>query len=107
VLDIFEQDDILASNRSKASKMTQALSKLAAHPLVKNFRHLGMIWAFEAETNDVKFGQNFHKAALERSLLLRPIGNTVYLMPPYVISEQEIFLLADEVHGLLNLLILR
>lgn len=107
VLDIFEQDDVLATNRSKAAWLTEALAPVEAHCLVKNFRHLGMIWAFEAETNDAQFGRSFYRKALERGLLLRPIGNTVYLMPPYAIGEREISLLADEVHGLLNLFISR
>ncbi|RPI44132.1 MAG: adenosylmethionine--8-amino-7-oxononanoate aminotransferase BioA, partial [Betaproteobacteria bacterium] len=36
-----------------------------------------------------RFGRDFYRSALERELLLRPIGNTVYFMPPYVIDEPE------------------
>ena len=53
-----------------------------------------MIWAFEVETDDPGFAPWFYARALERELLLRPIGNTVYFMPPYVISDEEISLLA-------------
>jgi adenosylmethionine-8-amino-7-oxononanoate aminotransferase len=102
VLDIFEQDDVLVANRSKAAVLTNALAPVAAHPLVRNFRHLGMIWAFEVRSVDPQFGRNFYQAALQRGLLLRPIGNTVYFMPPYVIGEQEISLLAHETCCLLN-----
>jgi adenosylmethionine-8-amino-7-oxononanoate aminotransferase len=101
-LDIFEQDDVLAGNRIKAAWMTEVLAPVAAHRAVKNFRHLGMIWAFEVETSTPQFARNFYQAALKRSLLLRPIGNTVYFMPPYVIGEEEIALLADETLFLLN-----
>ena len=102
VLDIFEQDDVLTTNRRMASVMTEKLAGVAAHPLVTNFRHLGMIWAFEVEVQDDRFGRMFHQAALERGLLLRPIGNTVYLMPPYVIAASEITALAEAVQGLLD-----
>ncbi len=53
-----------------------------------------MIWAFEVADADATFGRRFFEAALARELLLRPIGNTVYFMPPYVISDAEIELLA-------------
>ncbi|MNC92456.1 Adenosylmethionine-8-amino-7-oxononanoate aminotransferase [compost metagenome] len=53
-----------------------------------------MIWAFEVETDDPGFAPRFFARALERELLLRPIGNTVYFMPQYVISDEEIGLLA-------------
>lgn len=101
-LDIFEQDDVLAGNHIKAARMTEALAPVAAHRAVRNFRHLGMTWAFEVETPIPQFSRNFYQAALKRNLLLRPIGNTVYFMPPYVIGEEEIALLADETLILLN-----
>jgi adenosylmethionine-8-amino-7-oxononanoate aminotransferase len=52
-----------------------------------------MIWAFEVETNDPAFAGKFFQAALKQELLLRPLGNTVYFMPPYVINEQEMDML--------------
>lgn len=101
-LDIFEQDNVLEANRIKAARLTEALGQVAAHEAVRQFRHLGMIWAFEVETCDPGFAGNFYQAALRRGLLLRPMGNTVYLMPPYIIGEEEIALLASETLGLLD-----
>lgn len=101
-LDIFEQDDVLAQNRQKTARITSALAAVAAHPGVRNFRHLGMIWAFEVATADSQFSRSFYQAALKLGLILRPIGNTVYFMPPYVIGEEEIALLADGVLMLLD-----
>ncbi len=96
-LDIFEQDHVIENNRSKAQRMTAAAQTLATHPRVRNFRTTGMIWAFEVEGADATFGRRFFTAALARELLLRPIsgnaGNTVYFMPPYVISDAEMDLL--------------
>jgi len=54
---------------------------------VRDFRHLGMIWAFEVATRAPDFAQQAFRMALERGVLLRPIGTTVYFMPPYVIDE--------------------
>ena len=92
-LDIFEQDNIIEINRSKASYLNQAAQPLASHCKVKNFRNCGMIWAFEVETDDPAFAGKFFQAALDQELLLRPLGNTVYFMPPYVINKQEMDLL--------------
>jgi adenosylmethionine-8-amino-7-oxononanoate aminotransferase len=61
---------------------------------VRDFRTTGMIWAFEVADTDATFGRRLFEAALSRELLLRPIANTVYFMPPYVISDAEMALLA-------------
>lgn len=93
-LDIFEQDDVIAVNRGKAERMTALCNGLAAHPRVRNFRTLGMIWAFEVADARPGFARRLFEASLERGLLLRPISNTVYFMPPYVISEDDMATLA-------------
>ncbi len=88
-LDIFEQDNVIEGNRAKAAYLTQAAQPLRDHPRVKNFRHTGMIWAFEVESRTPHFSRAFYQQALQHELLLRPMGNTVYFMPPYVISREE------------------
>jgi adenosylmethionine-8-amino-7-oxononanoate aminotransferase len=93
-LAIFDEDDVLNRNRVRAARLTQALAPLAAHPKVRHFRQRGMIWAFDAVIDDAAaaatFARRFFTAALESELLLRPIGRTVYLMPPYVLADDEI-----------------
>jgi adenosylmethionine-8-amino-7-oxononanoate aminotransferase len=89
-LDIFEQDGVIETNRAKADYLNQAAQPLRDHPRVKNFRHTGMIWAFEVESGAPHFSRAFYQQALQHELLLRPMGNTVYFMPPYIISHEEI-----------------
>jgi len=101
-LDIFEQDNVLVANRDKAARMTTALIDVAVHPKVKNLRHTGMIWAFEVETTDPHFARHFFEAGLRKQLLLRPMGNTIYFMPPYVLEDVHIALLAQAVLELLD-----
>jgi adenosylmethionine-8-amino-7-oxononanoate aminotransferase len=62
---------------------------VAAHPRVSHFRHLGMIWAFDVIDAKPGFAGRFHQAALARGAFIRPIGATVYVMPPYVTSGDE------------------
>ena len=96
-LEIFEQDDVLVNNQIRAEKITRALSPLAKHPQVRYFRQRGMIWAFDVVDVQPGFSGRFFAAALEQELLLRPIGNTVYLMPPYILDDAEITLLGQRI----------
>jgi adenosylmethionine-8-amino-7-oxononanoate aminotransferase len=89
-LDIFASDDVLAVNREKTQKISAALAPLAHHPQVRHLRQRGMIVAFDVATDDPYFSRCFYRAALEAGALLRPIGNTVYVMPPYIVSDEEI-----------------
>jgi len=93
VLDIFENDHVLAANRAKAQRWTAAVAGIAAHAKVRDFRHCGMIWAFEVDTARPDFARWFFGEALQRELLLRPIGRTVYFMPPYIVTDDEFALL--------------
>jgi adenosylmethionine-8-amino-7-oxononanoate aminotransferase len=92
-LDIFQRDNIIAANRAKAATLNALARPLAAHPRVRNFRNIGMIWAFEIDSTDGAIGRWIYEQALARELLLRPIGNTVYFMPPYTISDDELAML--------------
>jgi len=95
VLDIFEHDNVIAANRVRAIEFTSLLAELAAHPRVRHFRHLGMIWAFEVADATPGFSARLHRAALAQGVFIRPIGGTVYAMPPYVTSADEMRALAD------------
>jgi len=89
-LDIFDSDQVVEQNRGRAEKISKALMPLQQHAQVNNFRQRGMIWAFDVPNAQPGFSLRFFSAALEQELLLRPIGNTVYLMPPYILDDEEI-----------------
>jgi adenosylmethionine---8-amino-7-oxononanoate aminotransferase len=101
-LDIFEQDNVIAANKKRAAYLNRASNSIAQHPRVKNFRNTGMIWAFDVDTDDPAFARKFYHSALERELLLRPIGNTVYFMPPYVITDADMDFLVIRALDVLN-----
>lgn len=104
VLDRFEQDDVLRQNRQRAAALTAALAPLASDPRIEHFRQLGMIWAFDVREPFVgpRFAERFHLAGRERELLIRPIGRTVYLMPPYVLDVALSQWLAERLLATLN-----
>jgi adenosylmethionine-8-amino-7-oxononanoate aminotransferase len=101
-LAVLEDDRVLETNRTKARQLTERARRIASHPRVRHFRNTGMIWAFDVQTEDPAFARRFHAAALERELLLRPLGRTVYFMPPYVIAPDEIELLVERTAALLD-----
>lgn len=102
VLDIFRDDDVIAVNRAKAARWTAAAQSLAQRSDLRNFRTLGMIWAFDVDTGRPDFARWFHARALERELFLRPIGNTVYFMPPYVVTDGEFASLVEGTAAILD-----
>jgi len=97
VLDIFEHDNVIAANRVKSLEFTRLMAEVAAHTRVRHFRHLGMIWAFDVADATPGFSARFHQAALAQGAFIRPIGSTVYVMPPYVTSADEMRGLADAI----------
>jgi adenosylmethionine-8-amino-7-oxononanoate aminotransferase len=97
VLDIFEEDKVLERNRRTAAYLNARAEALRSHPRVAHFRNTGMIWAFDVPDAGPGFAQDFYRRAIEAGILLRPLGNTVYWMPPYVIGEAEIDFLVDTV----------
>ena len=101
-LDLFAEDDVLAANRQRAAWLAKAFAPLAAHPQVRHLRQQGMILAFDVAGDDPEFARRFYREALARAVLLRPMGRTVYAMPPYIVGEDEIALLADAAHAALN-----
>ncbi len=88
-LAIFESDNIIESNKVKAAYLSSQMQVLTDLP-IEHIRHQGMILAFDVQTHNPKFSRDCYSAALMQGLLLRPIGNTVYFMPPYTITEPEI-----------------
>ncbi len=95
VLDIFEEDRVIEVNQSRQAQFASMTAALRAHPGVRNFRQRGMIWAFDVACERADFSRVFHRTALRHELLLRPIGSTVYFMPPYTISDAEFKHLVD------------
>jgi adenosylmethionine-8-amino-7-oxononanoate aminotransferase len=93
VLDIFRDDDVIAANREKAQRWRAMTAPLASHPRVRGLRQCGMIVAFEVDGAGPGFASAFAQQALARELVLRPIGATVYFMPPYTLTDEEFAML--------------
>jgi adenosylmethionine-8-amino-7-oxononanoate aminotransferase len=102
-LAIFRDEPVLERNRASSAHMLAAVGHLRDHPHVAEIRQCGMILAIELLKDPAtrtpwpwqeRRGLRIYRHALERGALIRPLGTTLYFMPPYVISREEIDLLA-------------
>jgi adenosylmethionine-8-amino-7-oxononanoate aminotransferase len=110
-IEIFQQQNIIEKNKALSVAMATATARFNEHSHVIDVRQTGMILAIEFVKNK-QTGEAFawqerrnlkvYQYALSKGLLLRPIGNVIYFMPPYVITEQEIHLMADVTWDALN-----
>ncbi|MDO9050118.1 MAG: adenosylmethionine--8-amino-7-oxononanoate transaminase [Methylotenera sp.] len=100
-LAIFESDHSLHKNLEKTAFIVNQMQALTHLP-VKYLRHQGMIFAFDVVTQNPQFSKLAYQAALQRGLLLRPIGNTIYFMPPYTIAEDEINFMVSATYDLVK-----
>ncbi len=103
-LAIFASDNTLVGNRTIAAGMAQRAARLRDHPLVGEVRQTGMIVAFELVRDRaarapldpaLRAGLHAYRHALERGVVLRPLGDVLYWMPPYCVGDSELDLLAD------------
>ena len=103
-LAIFRDDQVLERNRALAARMGERSRALGDHPHVAEVRQRGMIVAIELAANKARRepypwaerrGLTIYRHALTRGVLLRPIDNVVYFMPPYVITPEEIDLMVE------------
>ena len=103
-LAIFREDAVLERNRTLARRLAARAAELADLPHVAEVRQTGLIAAAELVRDKAtrapfawqeRRGLAVYRHALARGVLLRPVGNVVYFMPPYVVTEEEIDLMVD------------
>ena len=95
VLNIFETQNVLEKNAFLSLFIKQEFEKLKEFHFLSNFRQCGMIYAFDIKSQILRAGLLVYEKALQKKLLLRPLGNTIYFMPPYIITKDEISYVVD------------
>ncbi|MFI3184535.1 MAG: aminotransferase class III-fold pyridoxal phosphate-dependent enzyme, partial [Methylococcaceae bacterium] len=103
-IEIFQQQNIIVKNQALAQSMATAALRFHDHPQVSEVRQTGMILAIEMVKNkhtrepfpwQERRGLKVYQYALSRGVLLRPLGNVIYFMPPYIVTEAELSLIAE------------
>lgn len=101
-LSVFRDQPVLAQVAELSAHLAHALAPLRDHPNVAHLRQTGLIAAFDvvaSRTNATPFpasdrrGRRLYRRVLERGVLLRPLGDTVYFMPPYCVTPDQIDLM--------------
>lgn len=82
------------------------VERVKHHKRVRTARSLGTIMAIEVEAGETGYENNISKTIysyfLERNILLRPLGNVIYLLPPYVIRDEECELIYSSIEAFLD-----
>ncbi|MDE2056500.1 MAG: adenosylmethionine--8-amino-7-oxononanoate transaminase [Betaproteobacteria bacterium] len=102
VLNIFDDEQILEKNNTRLTKFNELLQPLIEHSSVIDWRHIGMIWVFDINTNNPIFAKDCYRLGLKFGILIRPIGNHLYFMPPYTITDNEFKELVNATVKVLN-----
>ena len=101
-LEIFEQHNVIENNKQLSVIMGKMSERFKDHPHVAEVRQTGMILAIEMVKNkrtrepypwQERRGYRVYQYALSKGVILRPLGNVIYFMPPYIITEEELLLI--------------
>ncbi|MFJ7979001.1 adenosylmethionine--8-amino-7-oxononanoate transaminase [Lysinibacillus xylanilyticus] len=105
VLTMFEEESVLDMIQNKGDRMRKlAMKAFEELPFVGEYRQVGLVGAIELVANretkeplpsEERIGYQIYKRALAKGLLIRPLGNILYFMPPYVISDDEMSFMID------------
>jgi adenosylmethionine-8-amino-7-oxononanoate aminotransferase len=95
-LEIFETEDVFGRIDAIAAQHSEQLARIAGHPQVEETRQIGTIAAIELKTEGDDAGYfsslkpRLYKFFLDRDVLLRPLGNVIYILPPYSMTREEL-----------------
>ncbi|MGC4020978.1 MAG: adenosylmethionine--8-amino-7-oxononanoate transaminase [Cyclobacteriaceae bacterium] len=97
-----------AANISRISEHHKKfISRIESHPQIKNAKSLGTILSLELTTSEgssyfSEIRKRIYPFFLERNILLRPLGNVIYVLPPYVIKNDELELIYSAIKEFLD-----
>jgi adenosylmethionine-8-amino-7-oxononanoate aminotransferase len=102
-LDIFESRDVIGENKIKARVIADRLARIAKNERAAKIRQKGMIAAFDliGVEDNRNLTIRITSEAIKRGVMLRPLGKTIYVMPPYAITHSEIDFLFDAIEEII------
>ena len=100
-LNYFENHDVINQNNKTSAYISERMEALSILP-ISNLRNIGMIWAFDLDGVTKNIIKKISSQAINLGLLIRPIGHTIYFMPPYVINHDEIDFMIDTTFNVIH-----
>ena len=105
-LNIFETESVLEKNLERSKDLTKAFAWAKEDTRIQHWRQQGMILAFDIKPKLLKspnsFSREMFSASLKEGVLIRPIGNTIYVMPPYILSAEDAMQMGTSVQRALD-----
>jgi len=99
---LWEKAETLENIQNLVSKQSGKLAAIKNEVSVKNTRQIGTVTAFELANEEgqylSEFGPKLLQFFLQNDVLLRPLGNTIYVMPPYCITDAQL----DKVYAVIH-----
>jgi adenosylmethionine-8-amino-7-oxononanoate aminotransferase len=106
-LKIFEREPVFERIAAIAKIHCEGLAAIRSHPSVGDVRQIGTMAAVELKTDDPGYFSTvrpkLYDFFINRGVLLRPLGNVIYILPPYVISSAELHFIHDRIAEALDL----
>ncbi|MEL6483269.1 MAG: adenosylmethionine--8-amino-7-oxononanoate transaminase [Bacteroidota bacterium] len=106
-LDVLQSDEISKRRAHIANQHAAFVNRMAEHPLVENVRCKGVVLAMDLNVKTSRYGSlrdTLYKFFMERGVNLRPLGNTVYTLPPYVITDEQLAQIHQVMEDVLEIL---
>ena len=100
-LNYFENHDVINQNNKTSAYISERMEALSILP-ISNLRNIGMIWAFDLDGVTKNIIKKISSQAINLGLLIRPIGHTIYFMPPYVINHDEVDFMIDTTFNVIH-----
>ncbi len=103
-LDLFDISNALELVNTLGYQLSSAFEWVTVDQRLSNIRQLGSIFAFDVILDQLpkNFSRQFSSLALDHGVMIRPIGNTIYVMPPYIISSSEVEFLSQAIKVCVN-----
>lgn len=105
-LDVFAKDNVIAKIKLIEDRYKNFLNELKRYPKIHRPRYMGSVMAFELGDEQgnyhAKAGKDMKTFFWEKGLFIRPLGNTFYLMPPYVITDHHLNMVFDAIHNMIG-----
>ncbi|MDT0606570.1 adenosylmethionine--8-amino-7-oxononanoate transaminase [Croceitalea rosinachiae] len=99
-LDLLQSKEILERREYIANEHQKFVAEITNHPKVKNARTLGVVLAIDLMIETNRYGKlrdELYAFFMERGINLRPLGNTIYTLPPYVITNKQLKKIYDSI----------
>jgi len=102
-LEVWDREPVAERIATLAERQAVGLTSFAADRRFKNVRQLGTIAALDLDVRDpgylAEIGPKLYRFFLDRDILLRPLGNTIYVMPPYCTTSEELDRIYDAIRA--------